>query len=237
MDDQQETTNEAHDAPKPVFVVFDTETTGLFQFEDKATGQPIPADADGQPRMASFAAILADAQGREISRHKHYIRPDGWSIDGTEAAQVNGLTDAFLSENGVPVGEVLELWNGWIDSGLLVCAFNAQFDQKVMRAELRRAGLPDRFEETKAFCLMRALQPYGPEGLCIVRGFIKLSAACEWFGIVNKDAHDAMGDAEAAFGLLARLIADNRIPEAKVQLRRRKSRYDRRLNSPRGLTA
>lgn len=61
-----------------------------------------------------------------------------------------------------------------------------------------------------------ALQPYGPEGLCIVRGFIKLSAACEWFGIVNKDAHDAMGDAEAAYGLLSRLIADNRIPEARV---------------------
>lgn len=200
------------------YLVFDTETTGLFQFKDKATGLPIPADAEGQPRMASFAAIIADEAGREISRHKHFIKPDGWSIDGTEAGAINGLTDAFLEENGVPVAEVLALWNGWIDQGLKVCAFNSQFDQKVMRAELRRAGLPDRFEDTRAFCLMRGLQPYGADGLCIMRGFVKLSVACEWFGITNANAHDAMADAEAARCLLERMISDNRLPEAKVHL-------------------
>ncbi|MFE3839195.1 3'-5' exonuclease [Pseudogemmobacter sonorensis] len=201
---------------KPVHVTFDTETTGLFQFKDKATGLPVPADAPGQPRLASFAAIIADAEGQEIERHKFYVKPDGWSIDGTEAGRVNGLTDAFLNENGVPVSEVLDIWNTWIDAGLQVSAFNAQFDQKMMRAELRRAGRDDRFEETKAFCLMRALAPYGPEGLCISRGYVKLSEACAYFGIVNENAHDAMSDAEANLRILQILIRDGRVPEAKV---------------------
>jgi DNA polymerase-3 subunit epsilon len=214
----QDTAQDEAQAKPPVYVVFDTETTGLFQFKDRATGEPIPADAPGQPRMASFAAILADEDGKEISRIKAYVRPDGWSIDGTDAGRINGLTDAFLTEHGIPVIDVLALWNRWIDEGLQVCAFNAQFDQKMMRAELRRAGLPDRFEDTKAICLMRALDPYGKEGLCIQRGYVKLSVACEHFGIVNAAAHDAMGDAEAALALLARLIADNRLPEAKVHL-------------------
>ena len=36
---------------QPKIVVFDMETTGLFQFKDKITGAPIPADDPSQPRM------------------------------------------------------------------------------------------------------------------------------------------------------------------------------------------
>ena len=123
--------------PKPIYAVFDTETTGLFLFKDKETGQPVPADDPRQPRMASFAVILADEYGNKISRAKHFIKPDGWSIDGTQAGEVNGLTDAFLEENGVPVAEVLDLWESYVNDGLIAAAFNVQFDCKMMRAELR----------------------------------------------------------------------------------------------------
>lgn len=209
--------------PKPTYVVFDTETTGLFLFRDKETGETVPADDPRQPRMASFAYILADEAGEEISRGKHFIKPDGWSIDGTEAGKVNGLTDAFLAENGVPVAEVLDLWTGFIDDGLIAAAFNAQFDCKMMRAELRRAERPDRFEETRNTCLMRGLAPYKNEGLCIVRGYVKLSEACEYFGIVNAAAHDAMADAEAALAILKRLIAANRVIAPQVHYAKEKA--------------
>lgn len=107
------------------YAVFDTETTGIFLFKDKETGEPVPADDPRQPRMASFAVILADENGDEISRAKFFIQPDGWSIDGTQAAEVNGLSDAFLAENGVPVAQVLDLWNSYVDDGLIAAAFNA----------------------------------------------------------------------------------------------------------------
>lgn len=202
--------------PVPAYAVFDTETTGLFLFRDKETGETVPADDPRQPRMASFAVILADETGAEISRAKHFIRPDGWTIDGTKAAEVNGLTDEFLNAEGVPVSEVLDLWEGYVNDGLVVAAFNAQFDCKMMRAELRRAGRSDLFEETRNTCLMRGLAPYANEGLPVVRGYVKLAEACDYFGIENENAHDAMADAEAALGVLKRLIEDGRVLEPKV---------------------
>lgn len=198
------------------YAVFDTETTGLFIFREGKNGPPVPADDPRQPRMASFAVVYAEKNGQELHRAKMYVRPDGWTIDGTKAGEVNGLTDAFLNANGVPVEEVLALWNQIIDRGMTVAAFNAQFDCKMMRAELRRAGLPDRFEETRNVCLMKALDPYGVEGLCIQRGFVKLAEACQFFGIDNLEAHDALSDAKAAQELLSILIRAGRLPEARV---------------------
>jgi len=192
----------------PTYLVFDTETTGLFNFK-------LPADDPAQPRLASAAFILCDEAGRELSRQKFYVAPDGWEM-GEEAGRVNGLTTEFLASNGVPVAEVLDAYTGHVESGLIVVAFNSQFDTKMMRAELRRAGRPDLFEQTRTICAMRGLHPYGADGLCIMRGFVKLSVACEWFGIVNQNAHDAMADAEAARCLLERMIADGRLPEPKV---------------------
>jgi DNA polymerase-3 subunit epsilon len=214
------------DDRQPVYVVFDTETTGLFQFKDKATGEPIPADAPGQPRMASCAFIECDITGAPIAEKKFFVAPQGWTMaefdaiaiaDGkTPASEINGLTDEFLNEHGQAVAVVLDQWNAYVDAGMAFCAFNAQFDQKMMRAELRRAGLPDRFEETRNSCLMRSLAPYGKEGLMIQRGLVKLAVACVHFGIVNDEAHDAMGDARAAQKLLEILLRDGRLIEPKV---------------------
>lgn len=189
----------------PHYVVLDTETTGLFDFK-------APADAEHQPRLATFAAVLTDADGNEVDRVSLYVRPDGWSIEGTQAAEINGLTDDVLRERGVPVHDVLSLWNHWIDSGAIMVAFNADFDTKVMRGELRRAGLPDRFEATKKLCVMKALKPYAKQGLAVKgAGFVKLETACAFFGITNAAAHTAMADAEAAFHVLRRLMVDGHV--------------------------
>ncbi|SHE77873.1 Exonuclease [Loktanella atrilutea] len=212
----------------PKFVVFDTETTGIPLYRDKATGQPVPADDPRQPRIASFAYIVADEAGDIISDGKAFVRPDGWRMADfdamafaagkTPASEINGLTDDFLQSVGVPIGDVLALWNGFLDQGLIAVAFNAQFDCKMMRAELRRAGMPDRFEDTPNICVMRGLDPYYHDGLMIRNGFVKLSVACEYFGITNDNPHDAGADTEAARAILARLIVDDRLPEARVHL-------------------
>lgn len=197
--------------PVPVFVVFDTETTGLFDFK-------LPADDPSQPRLASFAGIIADETGQEIERHKLYIQPDGWSIDGTEAAAVNGLTDEFLRANGVPIAQVLDQWISWVEQGLQFIAHNAQFDAKMMRSELRRAARDDMFEQTRQSCTMRSCAAhYGQLGMPVKRGtYVKLEEACGFFGIVIDNPHDAMADAEGALALLRRLISDDALLEPKV---------------------
>lgn len=210
----------------PTYLVFDTETSGLPPRAPRGC-PPIPADDPRQPRMASFAAIIADETGREIERHKFYVKPEGWTMahfdelarhEGkTPASQINGLTDEFLNANGIPVDHILSFYSGHITAGLIVCAFNAVFDTKIMRGELRRAGRPDLFEETRNICLMKALDPYAAQGLCMSSpGFVKLGVACEWFGIQLENAHDAMADAEAARALLEILIRDGNLPEAGV---------------------
>ena len=205
------------------YVVFDTETTGIFNFrlED---GSPAPADGPGQPRLASAAFIITDEFGIEISREKHFVKPDGWSMPQglldngkPSAGMVNGLTDEFLAENGVAVTTVLDLWESYVAAGLMPAAFNAQFDSKMMRAELRRAGRDDLFEQTRQTCVMRALKAYKDQGLVLKNGqFVKLSAACEFFGIALENAHDAMSDTEAARAILEILIRDGNVIEPKV---------------------
>jgi|GEM_PF-2345753 len=206
------------DAPvTPTYIVFDTETTGLFLFRDDTTGEPIPADDPRQPRMASIAFILCDENGHEMSREKRFVLPDGWSIDGAKASEVNGLTDEFLNENGVPVHEILDMWEGFIEDGLIAVAFNAMFDLKVMRAELRRAGRDDHFEQTMNSCAMRSLKPYQDQGLKMNRGqYVKLEVACEFFGIVLENAHDAMADTEACRAITEILIRDGNLIPPKV---------------------
>lgn len=196
----------------PKFLILDTETTGLSNFK-------LPADDPSQPRLAAAAFILADETGAEIEAVKHYVKPDGWEMPA-EAFAINGLSTEFLDANGVPVLTVLDEYEAHIKGGLIVIGFNAQFDCKMMRAEFRRAGRPDLFEETPNICVMRNLHPYGQEGLPIVRGFIKLRDACDYFGIEQAAAHDALDDARVACRILARLIADGRLPEAKVHYAR-----------------
>ena len=84
-----------------------------------------------------------------------------------------------------------------------------------MRGELRRAGRDDLFEQTANICTMKALQPYAAEGLCIMRGFVKLQEAAEFFGF-ELDNHEVMSDTVAVQKLLEILIRDNRLPDPGV---------------------
>lgn len=191
-----------------MFVAFDTETTGIFDFKK-------PADDPSQPRLASLAMIWTDSAGREVDRKLMYVKPAGWEMT-QEAFEVNGLTTDFLRENGTDIGVVLDVYERAIRSNMIMAAYNVQFDCKMMRGEFRRAGRDDLFEITLNTCLMRGLKPYKEKGLAIKGGqFVKLSVACEFFGITHAEAHEAMSDAEAARAILQILIEDgNLIPPA-----------------------
>lgn len=191
------------------YLIIDTETSGLFRWKD-------PADAPGQPRMASFAGLAVNDPDDEPEVFERYVRPDGWQMD-PKAGAVNGLTDEFLAANGVPVTEVLDEYVRRIEAGYVIVAFNAQFDTKVLRAELRRAGRDDMFERTPNICVMRPLTdvlqlPGGRFGF----KFPKLSDACAYYGITNAKAHDAVGDAWAALEVMRNLRRDGLLPEPKV---------------------
>lgn len=181
------------------YAVLDTETSALFDFTK-------PADAEGQARLASFAVILLDESLVPLDEFSFMISPDGWEMQ-PGATAVNGFTTEFLAANGAPIRSCLEFYSQFIKDGYVVVSFNAQFDTKVMRGELRRAGLPDLFESTPNICVMRALTNVCkvPRAKGAGYKFPKLSEACAFFKIDEPAAHSALGDARSAAALLREL--------------------------------
>lgn len=176
------------------FLILDTETSGLFDWS-------LPADAPGQPRLASIALLFVDGDLEIERRHYDLVRPDGWEMSA-EAQALNGLSQERLLAEGVDVKAVLELFDGALRSGLTLVAHNLAFDAKVMRGELRRAGLSD--EHCRAgICTMRDLTQTcaiaGPRGL----KWPKLEEACRIvLGREIAGAHNALVDAKACLWLL-----------------------------------
>lgn len=191
------------------YAIIDTETTGLFDFAK-------PADAEGQPRLAHLAMIFMDDM-EEVGAVEVFVKPDGWQMS-SETTAINGLTNEFLAEHGKPIADVLAGYAKTIDDGYVIVAFNSQYDTKIMRGELRRAGIPDRFESTPNICVMRALTDVCrvPKAKGNGYKFPKLSEACKHFGFEQDSAHRAMGDARDAQRLFLKLLEIGKLPEPSV---------------------
>lgn len=210
-----------------MYAFLDTEGSGLFQYEDKETGLPIPADAEGQPRLAQFAVILTDADMNELASIDYLVRPDGWEMS-PEATLINGLTTERLIAEGVPVTVVLEAYEKLIADGYAIIAYNAQHDTKTMRAELRRryraehpgeeevpAGV-DLFAQTRNWCAMRACMAAKVKNLG-GRGWPKLEHACVHFGIEPEPKpHGAVAGARKCFEVVQALRRIGTEPDPKI---------------------
>lgn len=183
-----------------LYAVADTETSGLFDYKK-------PADAEGQPRMAQLALCVL-AEDLSIARHVSFlIRPDGWVMEDGEALEKHGLSHARLEAEGVPIAEALAAYNELLDGGHTVVGFNVAFDLKMLRAELRRAGLPDRYLTTQSIDCMRPMAnvikaatgaKYKPPKL--------VEAYAHWFPGGFDGAHDALADARATAAIFAHLV-------------------------------
>lgn len=178
------------------YMVIDTETSKLPDYTKDA-------DHPDQPRLADFAAILLDTDGIVEREWQRYVKPDGWLME-PGATAINGLTDDFLRDNGVPIEEVLDFYAGQITAGRAVIAYGAQFDCKIMRGEIRRNDpeADDLFEHTFNVCLMREARPFAKSiGREIVKaggsnkGWPKLDDLCAFLGIERKEKHGGIVDA------------------------------------------
>jgi len=193
-----------------MYIVCDTEGTGIFDYK-------AAADADGQPRMAELSLVFANEDLEVEREYTAIIKPDGW-IMPPEVAEIHGLTQEILMEQGLPVREALDVYLGAIGEGRVMAAHNAQHDAKQIRGELRRAGLPDEFESAPNLCTMRSLiKVIGlkQEGSNRAK-WPTLQEACDFFGIERHGAHTGRGDAMDVLMVMRRMKAIGILPEAKV---------------------
>ena len=154
-------------------IVFDTETTGLDNQQDRVI-EIGGVELDNKFPTGRTFHVYVNAQGRKV-------HPD--------ALAVHGITDDFLKDKpdfGAIVGDMAEIFDG-----AKLIAHNASFDIGFINAEYARLGLPpvDPGRVIDTLALARRRHPMGPNSL---------DALCKRYGIDNshRTKHGALLDAE-----------------------------------------
>ncbi len=178
---------------QPMITFFDTETTGLPDFNQRARHE-------SQPHIVQLAAILTDDAGDVLESHNCIVKPDGWSIP-KEVSDLHGITDE-IAQVGLPEKLVASLLFEMVKKSTLLVAHNITFDKFIARIALRRHELFSDaddvwWKEFPTSCTMRRMTD-----ICKLPG--KFSGKYKWpnlqeahthaFGKPFDGAHDALAD-------------------------------------------
>lgn len=187
-----------------MFLIFDTETTGLPQKHDA----PL-TDFDNWPRVVQLAWQLHDSAGGLLSVHNYIIKPDGFDIP-FNASKIHGITTERAMQQGLPLKEVLEKFLTDVDKAGILAGHNVGFDINIVGCELLRLErknilaefpvLDSNGEKTAELCRL----PGGRGGKF---KFPKLNELHEHlFGEKFGEAHNAAADVEATARCILELI-------------------------------
>ena len=194
-----------------MFLIFDTETTGLPKIENA----PL-TDFDNWPRMVQIAWQLHDEQGRFIEAQNHLVVPDGFIIP-IDAKMVHGISTEYATRHGKPLNEVLDLFMQAAAKAKYLVGHNIDFDLSILGCEFLRMGRTNPLsrwtivdtctEKTAEFC-----QLPGGKG-----GKFKLPRLNEihhiLFGENFDSAHNACADVQATARVFLELVRRGIIDE------------------------
>ena len=173
-----------------MLLVYDVETNGL-------TNHKRPADHPSQPRMCTLSALMCEDDGRYIQGIDLRVKPEEWVVPD-EIAKIHGLTTEDLEATGVPIKDVMVLFEKWVRMADLRIAHNIIFDNKIYRGEARRLGLEDHFDKSKDFCTMQNARRVMKAAGQTLRYAPKLGVAYEFFtGKTFENAHQGLADTHA----------------------------------------
>lgn len=156
------------DETQQVFVILDTETTGL----DPAKGE----------EMIEVAA--QKVRGREvIGEYVQLIKAT--KLIPADAQRVHGISQAELEEKGRPVKEVMPELVEFIGDAIIV-AHNTPFDMGFINAHLERLGMPKL--ENKTLDTLELARRY------LLLASYKLSNVAAYLKVPQPSAHRALID-------------------------------------------
>lgn len=172
-----------------MYVVFDTETTGL-----PASWQAPPSDVDNWPRVVQLAWETFDIRGRKTGQQAYVIRPDGFKIP-KDAERIHGISTAIAKRTGVPVAEALDVFVEALRKTPVVVAHNLRFDASVLGAEIYRLGIRHPFRRKTHVCTMEAATKFcGLPGRYGFKWPTLPELHFKLFGANVKETHDAAAD-------------------------------------------
>ncbi|MGE4288431.1 MAG: DNA polymerase III subunit alpha [Salinivirgaceae bacterium] len=184
-----------------MFLVFDTETTGL----PKKWKAPL-TDFDNWPRMVQLAWQCHDLQGKFLFAKNHVIKPEGYSIPD-DVVKVHGITNEIAHKQGIPLVDALNDFIADVKKAKFIIGHNIEFDINIVGSELLRCGMPEIMtkapqlctkEESTEFCaIMKNGRPKWPT---LTELHTKL------FGVPFEEAHNAAADVEATTRCFLELV-------------------------------
>jgi DNA polymerase-3 subunit alpha len=117
-----------------MFLIFDTETTGL----PRNYNAPV-SDLDNWPRMVQIAWQLHDDKGNLLSHDSIIVKPVGYSIPFA-TIQIHGITNERANEEGKDLKNALQQFINIVEQTTYLCGHNIEFDINIIGAELLRCG-------------------------------------------------------------------------------------------------
>lgn len=176
-----------------MYLVFDTETTGL-----PRKGNAPTSDGLIWPRMVQLAWQQYDFSGTLLEEGNAIIRPEGYTIPW-QVARIHGITQARAQAEGQDLKTVLGAFSHAVAQAQLLIAHNIRFDLGVVGGEYYRMNLPDPLEKKHQVCTMRSAVSYCKfPGKRTKYKFPSLTALhSKLFGVAFADAHNALADVNA----------------------------------------
>ncbi|MDB2408727.1 PHP domain-containing protein, partial [Crocinitomicaceae bacterium] len=187
-----------------MFLIFDTETTGL----PRNFKAPI-SDVDNWPRVIQLAWQLHDEDGKLVEHQDFLIEPEGFNIPyGSES--IHGISTELALQSGHKLLDVLDAFSVAVKKADFIVGHNVNFDVNVLGCEFFRNQkntdwteipvLNTCTEKTATLCQIK-----GGKG-----GKFKLPSLSELhlklFGESFGDAHNATADVEATTRCFLELI-------------------------------
>ncbi len=185
-----------------MFLIFDTETTGL----PKKWKAPL-TDFDNWPRMVQLAWQCHDLKGNFLFAKNHVIIPESYTIP-KEAEEVHGISTDVAKEKGVPLKDALLDFVEDVKKAKYIIGHNVEFDVNIVGSELLRSGMEEIMTSTPQFCTKVESTEF-----CAIRnksGGLKSPTLTELhlklFNAPFPEAHNAAADVEATSRCFLELV-------------------------------
>ena len=198
-----------------MFIVFDTETTGL----PKDYNAPI-SDSANWPRVVQLAWQLHAADGKLLDAKNYIVKPEGYTIS-FNAEKIHGISTERAERDGHDLKYVLQEFNNDLEKANYNVGHNIEFDVNVVGAEFYRKGIADPLiihkdqidtkDEGTDYCAI----PGGRGGRYKWPTLTELHT--KLFGEGFGDAHDAAYDVDATARCFFGLITEGIIKRDEIE--------------------
>ena len=185
-----------------MFLIFDTETTGL----PKKWKAPLN-DFENWPRLVQLAWQCHDLEGNFLFAKNHVIIPEDYTIP-KEAEDVHGISTDIAKEKGIELKEALSDFVEDVKNAKLIIGHNIEFDINIVGSELLRCGMEEIMTAAPHFCTK-----IQSTNFCSIRnksGSLKAPTLTELhltlFRSPFPEAHNAAADVEATTRCFLELI-------------------------------